>query len=98
MTHIIIKGNPEPKSHNKLYTVMCKCLYKGGVLPNEVDECILWAFGKGAWYVPPSPDWIDRWNKLHPKAFKMRRTDKLALTLQQVGFLFCAQKDARQKK
>lgn len=87
----------------KLYTVICKILYKAGVFPSEVDMCMAWAFGPRAWYIPPACDplhweenWIDNWNQVHGKIMRIKRHDKLVEILYNVGVLFVSQRDQEQ--
>lgn len=67
-------------------------LMKAGVTGPDIDNCILWAFGPDAWYVPIYPDWIDRWHKLHPQAFKIKRSDNFVELIYVIGFLYCVEK------
>ena len=83
----------ERKNQPALYKAICKILYKTGVLPAEIDECMHWAFGPKAWYIPPNPEWIDNWNKVHGKLMRIKHGDKLVEILICVGTLFCSQKD-----
>jgi hypothetical protein len=54
--------NPWAKLEESIYLI----LMKAGVIPDDLQACMDWAFGQGAWYVPPR-DWVARWNKLHPQ-------------------------------
>jgi len=72
-------------------------LMKAGVTGPEIDECIAWAFGPGAWYIPIFPDWIERWKKLHPQ-FSVKRTDSFVEWMYTVGFLFVQWKHYQAKK
>lgn len=80
---------------SKIEKAIALALMKAGVSGPEIDDCIEWAFGKGAWYVPISPDWIDRWNKLHPLAFRLKRTDNFVQALMVIGHFYMQQKKSR---
>lgn len=83
------------KEKNKISQVEGRIAYilmKAGVPEPEIDECLRWAFGEGALYVPIFPDWIERWNKLHPREFRARGKDNFVEFVYVVGFLFCANK------
>lgn len=92
MTEIII-GKPKPDPlKSRMYEAISLILMKAGVIGPDIDTCLEWAFGKGCLYVPIYPDWIDRWHKLHPKAFRVKRKDKFLEWLYVVGFMFCVEK------
>ena len=92
MTGIIIKGNkPDPKK-SRLESQIALILMKAGVTGPEIDECIAWAFGPGAWYAPVFPDWVDRWHKLHPHAFRIKQSDSFVEVLFTIGFFFISEK------
>ena len=82
----------ESKKENKLSSGLegriAYILMKSGVTGPEIDECMEWAFGPGAWYVPIWPDWPDRWHKLHPKGMRIKRKDNLVEIIYVIGFLF----------
>lgn len=82
---------------NKLQRSIYTILMKSGVTGPEIDECMHWAFGKGAWYLPPYPDWVDRWNKLHP-GVKVRGKDSFTEFMYVVGTLFQMHKKKTQFK
>lgn len=73
-------------------------LMKAGVTAPEIDECMNWAFGPEAWYVPIYPDWVDRWHKLHPKAFRIRKNDSFVKIIYVIGFMFCMYKQQQKLK
>lgn len=97
MTNIIIRPekskNPEG---NKLEGVLIAILTKAGVPSGEVLECLDWAFGPNALYVPIYPDWIDRWHKLHPKSFHIHRKEKFLEMMYVIGFHYCVEKKRRE--
>ena len=98
MTEIII-GRPKDKQpHSRLEGQITFILHKAGVTGPEIDECITWAFGPGAWYVPIYPDWIDRWHKLHPRAFRVKRKDNFVEFIYVVGFMFCMEREKAKLK
>lgn len=82
------KSNP---ADSKLEAQISLILMKAGVTGPEIDECIMWAFGKDAWYVPPC-EWVGRWNKLHPTDFKVKKSDRVVEFVFVVGKFFVAQK------
>jgi hypothetical protein len=92
MTHIIMGKGNKPDMGKGLEGRIAFILMKAGVTMPEIDECIEWAFGKDAWYVPVSPDWTNRWNKLHPKQFRARKKDKFVEFIYVIGTLFLMQK------
>ena len=55
------------RADSKLESRVAFILMKAGVSGPEINECLSWAFGPGALYVPIFPDWVDRWRKLHPE-------------------------------
>lgn len=77
--------------YEKIYGKVRDVLMKYGVAPVEIEECMEWAFGRGAWYVPPYPDWMVRWRVLHP-GFTIKKTDKFYEWIAVVGHLFLEQK------
>lgn len=87
----------EYRAESKMEARVAFILMKAGVTGPEIDECIDWAFGPGAWYVPIYPDWVDRWRKLHPQ-FSVRRTEKFIEFMYSVGFLFVQWKAWKNKK
>lgn len=62
-------------------------LMKVGLLPNQIDPCIYWAFGKGAWNLAPYPGWYERWKKLHPQ-HPVKDTWSFRKWIMTVGFLY----------
>ena len=99
MTEIIIKGKKDKDpERSRLEEQISFILMKAGVDGPDIDECMGWAFGKDAWYVPPSPDWIDRWNKLHPQAFRAKRKDNFVEFMYVVGFFYCSEKKTHEIK
>lgn len=58
-----------------------------GLTPNQIDSCIFWAFGKGAWNLAPYPDWLTRWRKLHPE-FEVKDSWSFRKWIMTVGFLY----------
>lgn len=100
MGEIIIKGKPDPDKHLRgpLEARIAYILMKAGVTGPEIDQCIEWAFGPQAWYIPIWPDWIDRWHKLHPKAFRVARKDSFVEFIYVVGFMFCVERNKAQMK
>jgi hypothetical protein len=86
----------EPDS--KLERSIIMILMKAGVSDPEIDECIEWAFGPEAWYLPVKAsnlvddDWLQRWNKLHPGYFKVQPKDKFVEFMFVVGKCFIDQK------
>jgi hypothetical protein len=68
-------------------------LMKSGVTGPEIDECLLWAFGPDSLYVPIFPDWIDRWNKLHPDKFHATAKDNFVEFVFVVGTLYVFHKN-----
>lgn len=96
---IIIKGKkPDPEERSKLEVQITFILMKAGVTGPEIDECIAWAFGPGAWEVPVYPDWVDRWHKIHPRAFRIQRKDNFIEVLYTIGFFFCMEKKKAELK
>src|SRR5258708_7905697 len=59
--------NKKYKTDSHLEGSIASTLMMGGCEGQDIDECLLWAFGPNAWYVPIWPDWYDRWHKLHPE-------------------------------
>ena len=88
--NLIIASN---KLQRSIYTI----LMKSGVTSPEIDECIYWAFGKGAWVLSPYPDWMNRWNKLHPQV-KVKGKDSFVEFMYVVGTLFLLDKQKKQFK
>ena len=80
-------GKNQYKAQDKLEARIAFILMKAGVSGPEIDECMLWAFGPGAWYRPIYPDWVDQWRKLHPE-FTIKRDDKFVEWIFVVGHLF----------
>ncbi len=72
-------------------------LMKTGVLPNQIDHCIYWAFGKGAWALAPYPDWLTRWRKLHPE-FPVKDSYSFVKWMAVVGFLYLQYIEWEKKK
>ena len=66
-------------------------LMKSGVTGPEIDEAIEWGFGKGAWYEPPYPNWLSRWNSRHPEV-PVKKTDNFVEFIFVVGHLFLKDK------
>lgn len=97
MSNIIIPGPsaPQPTGSGdpKLEQQIGFILMKAGVTGPEIEQCLEWAFGSEFWYVNICPDWLDRWNKLHPKKFKVKRNDSFVEFLYVVGKAFCAARD-----
>ena len=89
MSEIIIRPGKDNRPRENMEEQIVFILHKAGVDGPEIDECILWAFGPNAWYVPISPDWIDRWNKLHPRACQVKKEDKFREWIAVVGKIFC---------
>ena len=89
------KKKPDP-ARTGLEGRIAYILMKAGVAGPEIDECIDWAFGPRAWYVPIYPDWIDRWHKLHPKAFRVKRGESFVEWIFVVGFMFAMEKKKSQ--
>lgn len=85
------------KADSKLEAQIAFILMKAGVTGPEVNACIYWAFGEGAWYVPISPDWINRWRKLHPQ-FAVKKSDKFVEWIYTVGFLYLQWKEWKLKR
>lgn len=67
-------------------------LMKAGVEPGEVDECVWWAFGPNAWYVPIYPDWFKIWNKTHPQ-YPIKKNESFVKFIFAVGIVFREYKD-----
>lgn len=61
-------------------------LFKIGLKPNQIDNCIYWAFGKGAWQLSPF-EWLVRWRKLHPE-HPVKDSDSFVKWMAVVGFLY----------
>lgn len=97
MGNIIIPGantsKPSDSGDPKLEQQIKLILMKAGVTEPEIEQCLEWAFGPGFWYVNISPDWLDRWNKLHPKKFKVRPNDSFVEFMYVVGNSFCQARD-----
>ena len=66
---------------------VCFILMKAGVTGPEIDECMAWAFGPNAWYVPIYPDWYYRWHKLHPE-FPAKKNMSFVEWMFVIGTLF----------
>ena len=79
---------------SKLQAQIAFCFMKMGVLDTEIDECIAWAFGPKAWYVPIYPDWVDRWRKLHPE-YSVDEKSSFVEWMTVVGYLFSKLKDIK---
>lgn len=90
-----MKDNQKP---SQVEARIAYILMKSGVVGPEIDQCIEWAFGPNAWYVPIWPDWIDRWHKLHPRAFRVKGKDSFVEWLFVVGFMFCMEKEKAKLK
>lgn len=84
------------KAQDKLEARVVFILMKAGVSGPEIDECMDWAFGKGAWYVPIYPDWLDRWQKLHPE-YKVKKSGSFVEWIYVIGHLFVQLKAIRAK-
>lgn len=98
MTELIIKGNGDPRGPTKLEQQVKEILLRAGVKPNDIDDCVSWAFGKDAWHLSPA-EWVDRWNYLHPTAVQISPRDKFTEAIFVVGFFYVQQraKAAQQK-
>jgi hypothetical protein len=96
MPEIIIKNQPDkdpgPERRSRMEAAVVAILTQSGVPADQLDECFEWAFGKGALYVPIFPDWVDRWHKLHPRAFRVKPHEKFLEFIYVVGFMFCVHK------
>jgi hypothetical protein len=92
MTHIIVKNKDRPDKDKGLEGRIAFILMKAGVTEPDIDACIEWAFGKDAWYAPICPDWINRWNKLHPKMFRARRKDSFVKLMYVIGAAFAQER------
>lgn len=84
--------SPENDKNPQIEARLAYILMKAGVTAPEIDACLLWAFGPDALYVPIYPDWVNRWHKLHPKAFKIKRNDNFVQVLYVIGFMYCVEK------
>lgn len=62
-------------------------LMKAGVTAPEIDQCIFWAFGEDAWFVPPA-DWANRWNMMHPGFFRIDSKDSFIEVIAVVGHAY----------
>ena len=99
MTEIIIKPSGDNgKKRGQVEARIAYILMKAGVTAAEIDPCIKWAFGKDAWYVPIWPDWVNRWHKLHPQAFRVKHNDNFVEWIYVIGFLFCVEKEKAKLK
>lgn len=72
-------------------------LMKAGVTGPEIDECMYWAFGNDAWYIPirdpgGGDDWISRWKILHPDHFEINKKDQFVEVVYVVGKAFLKHK------
>lgn len=93
MTEIIIGSNKNQNPEgNKLEAVIARIVMSAGVPPDEIDRCLEWAFGKDPLLIPIYPGWVDRWHKLHPKAFRIERKDKFVELLYVVAFSYCVER------
>lgn len=63
-------------------------LMRAGVTGPEIDQCIHWAFGPNAWYIPVMPEWIERWNKLHGRLMHVKKSDSFVEFMYNVGYFF----------
>ena len=77
----------EYKADGKLEARIAFILMKAGVTGPQIDECMDWAFGPGAWYVPPYPDWLERWRKLHPE-YTVKKNESFVEWIFVIGHLF----------
>lgn len=82
------KGKIEP-AKTKIEEKIALILMKAGVIGPDIDDCLVWAFGPNALYVPIYPDWIDRWRKLHPQ-HPVKKSDSFVEWMYVVGFLYVA--------
>lgn len=80
------------RAESKIEAQIAFIWMKYGVDGPEIDECAEWAFGKGAWYIPIYPDWINRWELLHPE-FTVKKSDSFVEWMAVVGFLFAKYKE-----
>jgi len=87
-----MKGKPIGEYRSKLEGQITFILMKAGVTGPEIDECIEWAFGKGAWYRSPWPEWVKYWNKHHGRLFEGKRRDNFVEFMYVVGFFFAKKK------
>ena len=86
-----MSGKNQYKADSKLESRIAYILMKSGVTGPEIDECLMWAFGPGALYVTPYPDWINQWRKLHPE-FTVKKSDSFVEWMYVVGVLFVSWK------
>lgn len=70
----------------KLEEQVTVVLFKAGLKPNQIDGCIYWAFGKGAWSLSPY-EWLTRWRKLHPE-HPVKDSYSFVKWMAVVGFLY----------
>lgn len=81
-------------SHKKLEGQISYILMKAGVPISEIDSCLEWAFGPEPLYVPPYPDWIERWQRLHPE-YVVNKNDSFVEWIFVIGYLYEKWKQVR---
>jgi hypothetical protein len=73
---------------NNLELRINEILLRAGVAPDNIPHCLEWAFGPDPLSVPIYPDWVTRWSKLHPHAFKIHRKDSIVEVLYVIGHVY----------
>ena len=84
------------KAASRLEAQVVLILMKAGVIGPDIDACMTWAFGPNIWYLPPYPDWLDRWRKLHPE-YPVKKNESFVKWIFVVGWLFVQWKKHQQK-
>ncbi|MCB1712232.1 MAG: hypothetical protein KDH96_07090 [Candidatus Riesia sp.] len=77
----------EPQPLSQMEERIAFILMKTGIEPQEVDPCVYWAFGKGAWTATIYPDWYQRWHKLHPE-YPVKKSDSFVKWIFAVGVAY----------